>query len=285
MNGGQALSTVDGSGEEERLSFPEADSPVPASAMRARREEASTLPSSDPFRARLGARADWCVDVGEALLTMSTFELWAALEDREVLPSMRVWREGMECWTPVRDMPELRWAAANDGSAATPPPEAVAAEAGAEGALHHAQEAATPAPEGLSTAPEAATPAPETARAAEAASRPPVGSASPARAPGARWLFGGSAVAALAVGLALLHGPVGAPMREAAGSEVAASEVAEAPAAATPAVRRSSAGGAQPATVEGPAHALVVDRPAPAQRRADRGQRRLSRGGRRAQGR
>src|SRR6185437_13308848 len=55
---------------------------------------------------------DWCVDVGNGLVSMTTFELWEALERAQVLAWMRVWREGMECWTPVGEIAEFSWAIA-----------------------------------------------------------------------------------------------------------------------------------------------------------------------------
>jgi hypothetical protein len=83
------------------------------------RSEAATQPYTDPFADTLASPAsfanaspDWCVDVGTMLLTLSTFDLWEALERGQVLAWMRVWREGMECWTPVGEIPEFAWAIA-----------------------------------------------------------------------------------------------------------------------------------------------------------------------------
>lgn len=71
-------------------------------------------PYADPFADTLTAeegprseRPAWCVDAGNEVLTMSTFELWAAIDSGEVAPAMRVWCEGMECWTPASDLPEF----------------------------------------------------------------------------------------------------------------------------------------------------------------------------------
>ena len=50
---------------------------------------------------------EWCVDLGGALVTKSTFALWTAIERGEVGGNMLVWREGMECWTPVNRVGEL----------------------------------------------------------------------------------------------------------------------------------------------------------------------------------
>src|SRR4051812_22397722 len=45
--------------------------------------------------------ADWCVEIGGALMAMGSAELWSAIERGDVTPATRVWREGMECWMPV----------------------------------------------------------------------------------------------------------------------------------------------------------------------------------------
>lgn len=52
-------------------------------------------------------RRDWCVDFGARLVTMTTFELWIAIASGEVGSTIRVWREGMECWARVIELPEL----------------------------------------------------------------------------------------------------------------------------------------------------------------------------------
>jgi hypothetical protein len=52
-------------------------------------------------------RAEWCVDFGDLLAAMESSELCAAIDRGEVTPTMRVWREGLPCWTPVEDLPEL----------------------------------------------------------------------------------------------------------------------------------------------------------------------------------
>lgn len=283
MNGGQALRIAERSWEDGPPSIPDLDSPSPApvSATRARRAEASTMPSSEPFPSLHDSRADWCVDVGAALLTMTTFELWAALEDRAVLPSARVWREGMECWTPVRDLPELRWASANDVPASkvapkqpdpTPtasPPAIEETPAPAEPTL--TQQAATPAPP-----PDAPRDLPARAI-SRPTSRPSVAPASPRFASsGARWLFAGSVVAALAIGLALLRAPSAAPIEEPHASVAAPLQAAVSPIPVSP-------GGAR--TPEVVADPPAAEPQTPAVRREERGQRRLPRGGRRAQGR
>ena len=123
MNGGHACLTI----EDTKSAGFHADvrslcdalgtssEPPPSSG----RSEAATQPYADPFADTLAspasfasARPDWCVDTGTMLLTMSTFDLWEALERGQVLAWMRVWREGMECWTPVGEIPDFAWAIA-----------------------------------------------------------------------------------------------------------------------------------------------------------------------------
>jgi len=49
----------------------------------------------------------WCVDDGRELTARSTFEVWMAVSAGEIGSSTLVWREGMECWTPIADIFEL----------------------------------------------------------------------------------------------------------------------------------------------------------------------------------
>ncbi|CAN98066.1 hypothetical protein predicted by Glimmer/Critica [Sorangium cellulosum So ce56] len=51
----------------------------------------------------------WCIDRGDFLEAMSTVTLWRALELGELPHSTRVWREGLECWTPAGDVKALGW--------------------------------------------------------------------------------------------------------------------------------------------------------------------------------
>ena len=44
---------------------------------------------------------------------MTTIELWTALDWGEIQAYVRVWREGMECWTPAGEVPELACALVN----------------------------------------------------------------------------------------------------------------------------------------------------------------------------
>jgi hypothetical protein len=126
MNGGQACRTT---GETRKGTFHadvrglcEAPSEAPPSS---RRSEVATQPY-DAYADTLAApstfsesQPQWCIDTGGLFLTMTTFELWEALERGEVLAWMRVWREGMECWTPVGEIADFAWALA---SVPTPAP-------------------------------------------------------------------------------------------------------------------------------------------------------------------
>lgn len=49
----------------------------------------------------------WCVDDGQDLTARSTFEVWMAVSSGELCGTTLVWREGMECWTPLQDVFEL----------------------------------------------------------------------------------------------------------------------------------------------------------------------------------
>jgi hypothetical protein len=77
---------------------------------------ADTLPAPS---STAPSEPEWCVDTGALFHTMTTFELWEALERGHVLAWMRVWREGMECWTPVGEIADFACALA-----AIPPPPA-----------------------------------------------------------------------------------------------------------------------------------------------------------------
>jgi hypothetical protein len=181
------------------------------------------------------------VDTGGVLEAMTTFELWEALERGHVLAWMRVWREGMECWTPVGEISEFAWAIAGTPA---PPAEPLSTTEPPSDAI------TSPPLSGVLT------------REAPPESGPTMAPRSPA---GARWIALGSAVAVAAVILAIF--------------------VSRQPAAQAPA---SSPGGAEPASAPLVIAPLTVaDPPAdePAAHHAERGQRRLPRGGRRAYGR
>ena len=306
MNAGPAWRIEETAWDDGPPAIPELDTPsdVPASVTRARRASVDTEPASDPFHAPSAERADWCVDMGELLLTMSNFELWTAIERSAVAPWMRVWREGMECWTPVQEVPELRWALASTpewrldltrdeaddepasgpiARAANDEPEAPRESALGDDALTPIEHGAralsrptsrgslddvTPTPLDMTPAPTATDSAPhrETRR-------------------GAGWLAGGSAVAAAAIAFALLRAAAHATPIEstraavaAEGSRAIATEASEATRAVEAARAIESARAAESARAMKPAAPTRA-------RREERGQRRLPRGGGRAQGR
>jgi hypothetical protein len=265
MNRVQACRTTDERSEERPgaplagLDAPFDELPGPVSGRRAR-SAADTLryADADPFAdtmavpesptsARL-ARPDWCVDLPPLLLTMSTFELWAAIEQARVTPEIRVWREGLECWTRVDHLPELGWALP-----VTPAPPVETAPA------------STP----VSFAPPAAAP-PRRDEPRPATAPPPSLSlvqATPRQAPGGgRWIALGSAVAAASLATAILVMTFRAPSPPPA---------PQAFAGAAPPVEAVPASSPDPAP-ERRDEALHHD---------ERGQRRLPRGGRRAYGR
>ena len=67
------------------------------------------------------APTEWCVDLGERLITLSTFETWTAIARGEVRAATRAWREGLECWTRVDELPELACALGDlEATAETP---------------------------------------------------------------------------------------------------------------------------------------------------------------------
>ncbi|WP_437305499.1 hypothetical protein [Sorangium sp. So ce388] len=91
---------------------------VPApSGGEARRQGQLSLCSAPtmPFSSHTASREEpteskpWCVDHGDRLEAMSTVELWRALELGELPHSTRVWREGIECWTPAGEVKALGW--------------------------------------------------------------------------------------------------------------------------------------------------------------------------------
>jgi hypothetical protein len=51
--------------------------------------------------------AEWCVELGDVIAAMCTSDLTAAIERGDVTQVMRVWRMGLEAWTPVHELPEL----------------------------------------------------------------------------------------------------------------------------------------------------------------------------------
>ena len=131
----------------------------------------------------LGAEPlEWCVDLGVTLITRTTFDLWAAIEQGKIGGNMLVWREGMECWTPVDRVGEL----------------ACALEQAPPAALLLAEQSPEPAE---------ATTNPEVRRPPIELDPPRISSRRhvPARASGGgKWIALGSAVAASAIAAALL---------------------------------------------------------------------------------
>ena len=63
---------------------------------------------------------EWCVDLGDELGAFTTFELWMRLARGELDRKTRVWRDNMEAWTKIEDIPELAYAFA-DGISLDPP--------------------------------------------------------------------------------------------------------------------------------------------------------------------
>jgi len=69
----------------------------------------STELARSPLASEPPPSLPWCVESGDGLEAMSTIGLWTALETGALPPETRVWREGMECWTPACQVRELRW--------------------------------------------------------------------------------------------------------------------------------------------------------------------------------
>lgn len=53
---------------------------------------------------------DWCIDDGAGLRAMTTFELWMSLARGEIGPKAFVWRDGMDGWERIEEIPELSYA-------------------------------------------------------------------------------------------------------------------------------------------------------------------------------
>lgn len=49
----------------------------------------------------------WAIDDGVGITTLSTSAVWTGLASGVISPLFRVWREGMEAWEPILDVPEL----------------------------------------------------------------------------------------------------------------------------------------------------------------------------------
>jgi hypothetical protein len=126
----------------------------------------------------------WCVDLGPAIQTMSTYELWLAIAGGAVARRSAVWREGMECWTSIEDVPELACALI-DGAEARPGDDAPLASSA------------------RSPEPPATSPAPPPSRTNDASGARAIARSGRPRG-GLGWITAGSAVAFVAVGLALV---------------------------------------------------------------------------------
>ncbi|MFO0762267.1 MAG: DUF4339 domain-containing protein [Byssovorax sp.] len=116
--------------------------------------------ASPPASERERQRLMWCIDFGASMRTMSTFELWTAIERGEVRADLRVWREGMERWLPVDEVPSLAVALVAMAPLVTPSPSPAAATTG-------------PAPEVARTPAPPPHPAQRTERARPAHAPPP----------------------------------------------------------------------------------------------------------------
>jgi hypothetical protein len=122
---------ADREGQDASLGASETRALSPASARTAARSEEPTIPSSPrPAAARVARPAsepeasqglDWCVDRGDRLAPMTTFELWIALATGELSGDARVWRLGMEGWEPARAIPDLACVMPPPGATPEPP--------------------------------------------------------------------------------------------------------------------------------------------------------------------
>jgi hypothetical protein len=152
-------------------------------------EEPAELPSPS---VRERHQLSWCVDFGEEMRTMTTFDLWTAIERGEVSPELRVWREGMECWMPVARVPSLAVALVSLAPLTTPSPTPAAATTG-------------PAPEVRERPVGRPVPAPQLDAAPPPPQRRPRRSlAATLLHPGTLWMALGSGVAAGAITAALM---------------------------------------------------------------------------------
>jgi hypothetical protein len=49
----------------------------------------------------------WCVDSGAAIQVMTTRAVYEGVENGELSPDMKVWRDGRACWLPIAECYEL----------------------------------------------------------------------------------------------------------------------------------------------------------------------------------
>ncbi len=214
MSNGQACFEI-ADRDRERALAEDVEASPPSSGVRANlgtipvpdgRSAAATVPGAgvDRFAATLAVIEElplappfeWCVDLGATLITRTTFDLWAAIEQGEIGGSMLVWREGMECWTPVDRVGELSCALELAPTASMAPPE-----------LSVEPAEATTNPE-VRTPPDSAPPPRKSSRRHVPVRR--------ANAGGGKWVALGSAVAASAIAAAMLttflaHPPASRP--------------------------------------------------------------------------
>jgi hypothetical protein len=227
------------------------------------------LPPSERERQKLA----WCVDFGDLMRTMSTFDLWTAIERGEVSSELRVWREGMECWTPIERVPSLAVALVGLAPLTTPTPSPATATTGPTPDVHSEPRVGRPVP-----APLLASAPPPPRR--DGRSRP----RSLARTlldPGTLWMALGSGVAAGAITAALMvtHRAAPAPQTNAPTAMVAAAL----PAPPRPAPALASEGEAQGAAREASLEVTPVEPrlgagDVPRARHDELGQHRLRRG-------
>jgi len=59
---------------------------------------------------------EWAVDMGDGVRAMTTFDLWMSLARGETGGKTRVWRDGMDGWERVEQIPELAYALADSVS-------------------------------------------------------------------------------------------------------------------------------------------------------------------------
>lgn len=117
MGGARMQRTIRAASEARPMAFSSIPStrPIPGRQMRLPLDtETATYrcPREAEGRSTRPARAsepssDWCVILGGTLRAMGSAELWLAIDRGDVTPATLVWREGMEAWMPVGQMPDL----------------------------------------------------------------------------------------------------------------------------------------------------------------------------------
>lgn len=265
-------------------------------------------PGADPFAAVVGshkgrAKPEWCVDFGVVLEAMTTFELWNAIERGDVTVRARVWREGLECWTPVDRLPELSLAVARSPS----PSEVRLSGPRAEAPSLRAERISLPpessprsqdlptlpaAPKALASDPrvEQAARVEQSAQSARRARVEPRDSVSPAarrwgsfRARGGHWIALGASVGALSTAIALARtSPAEPPGRAMDAQSAVMLEGVEHERGRGVDVEDEAQRSAEAWDTPAAAGAAARHRPTARARHDERGQRRLPRDGRSA---